>query len=160
MSRLKKLAGETALYGISSIVGRFISYLLVPLYTRVFETGEYGIVTELYSYVAFFIVVYTFGMETAFFRFASKNKEDEKAIYNNSFTFIFFIRIILSAVLAAFATPLVESMNYPGNEIYVYWFGAILAIDAIMAIPFARLRLQNKALAFATAKLINIGINI
>src|SRR5690606_36589662 len=76
------------------------------------------------------------------------------------FTFIFFISIILSAVLAAFATPLVESMNYPGKENYVYWFAAILAIDASMAIPFARLRIQNKALAFATAKLINIGINI
>ncbi len=160
MSRLKKLAGETALYGISSIVGRVISYLLVPLYTRVFEPGEYGIVTELYSYVAFFIVVYTFGMETAFFRFASNNKEEEKDIYNNSFTFIFLVSIILSLVLAAFATPLVESMNYPGQENYIYWFAAILAIDAIMAIPFARLRLQNKALAFATAKLINIGINI
>ena len=160
MSRLKKLAGETALYGISSIVGRVISYLLVPLYTRVFEPGEYGIVTELYSYVAFFIVVYTFGMETAFFRFASNNKDDEKNIYNNSFTFIFVISIVLSIVLAALATPLVESMNYPGQENYIYWFAAILAIDAIMAIPFARLRLQNKALAFATAKLINIGINI
>ena len=160
MSRLKKLAGETALYGVSSIFGRFISYLLVPIYTGVFDPAEYGIVTELYALVAFFIVVYTFGMETAFFRFASNQKADEDKIYNNSFTFVFIISILLSCSLAFSATSLVELMNYPGKENYIYWFSAILAIDAIMAIPFARLRLEKKALKFATAKLINIGINI
>lgn len=160
MSKLKKLAGETALYGVSSIVGRFVSYLLVPLYTEVFDPAEYGIVTELYALVAFFIVVYTFGMETAFFRFASKNRDKESIFYNASFTLIFFISIILSMGLAVFATPLVEIMDYPGKENYIYWFSAILAIDAIMAIPFARLRFQNKAFTFASAKLINIGINI
>lgn len=160
MSSLKKLAGETALYGLSSIVGRFISYLLVPLYTSVFDAAAYGIVTELYAYVAFFIIVYTFGMETAFFRFASNNKENESQIYNNSFSFILVISIFSSAILALFATPLVELMEYPGREFYIYWFSAILAIDAVMALPFAKLRLQNKALQFAVAKLINIGINI
>src|SRR5690606_41377707 len=88
MSTLKKLAGETALYGVSSIVGRFISYLLVPLYTAFFNPEEYGVVTELYVYVAFFIIVYTYGMETAFFRFATKETGNEKKIYNNSFTSI------------------------------------------------------------------------
>lgn len=160
MSSLKKLAGETAIYGISSIVGRFISYLLVPLYTQFFSPAEYGIVTELYAYVAFFIIIYTYGMETAFFRFASNNAEGEKKIFNNAFTLILTTSLVFSSLLAAFATPLVEWMEYPGKEYYIYMFAAILALDAIMAIPFARLRLQNKALQFASAKLINIGINV
>lgn len=160
MSSLKKLAGETALYGISSIVGRFISYLLVPLYTKFFNPAEYGIVGELYAYAAFFIIVYTYGMETAYFRFASNNKEGEKSIYNSSFTLILVTSLCFSAVLAVFATPLVEMMEYPGKEYFVYMFAAILALDAIVAIPFARLRLQNKPLQFAAARLINIGLNV
>ncbi len=160
MSTLRKLAGETALYGVSSIVGRFISYLLVPLYTAYFTTKEYGVVTELYVYVAFFIIVYTYGMETAFFRFATKEAEEEKKIYNNSFTIILLTSLLFSTLLASMATPLVEWMHYPGKEHYIYIFAAILALDAIVAIPFARLRLQNKALQFASAKLVNIGINV
>lgn len=160
MSTLKKLASETALYGVSSIVGRFISYLLVPLYTAFFNPEEYGVVTELYVYVAFFIIVYTYGMETAFFRFATKETGNEKNIYNNSFTSILISSLLFSFILAILATPLVEWMNYPGKEYYIYIFAAILALDAIVAIPFARLRLQNKALQFASAKLINIGINV
>ncbi len=160
MSTLKKLAGETALYGVSSIVGRFISYLLVPLYTAYFSAEEYGVVTELYVYVAFFIIVYTYGMETAFFRFATREAADEKKIYDNSFTLILLSSILLSIFLASMATPLVEWMQYPGKERYIYIFAAILALDAIVAIPFARLRLQKQALRFASAKLINIGINV
>lgn len=160
MSTLRKLAGETALYGVSSIVGRFISYLLVPLYTAYFTTEEYGVVTELYVYVAFFIIVYTYGMETAFFRFATKETGDQKKVYNNSFTLILLTSLSFSAILGSLATPLVTWMQYPGKEHYIYIFAAILALDAIVAIPFARLRLQNKALKFASAKLINIGINV
>lgn len=160
MSTLKKLAGETALYGVSSVVGRFISYLLVPLYTAYFATEEYGVVTELYVYVAFFIIVYTYGMETAFFRFSTKKGADERKIYDNSFTLILLTSLLFSALLASMATPLVEWMRYPGKEHYIYIFAVILALDAIVAIPFARLRLQNKALQFALAKLINIGINV
>ena len=160
MSTLKKLAGETALYGVSSIVGRFISYLLVPLYTAYFTTEEYGVVTELFVYAAFFIIVYTYGMETAFFRFATREAADEKKIYNNSFTSIFLTSLVLSTFLAIMATPLVEWMQYPGKERYIYIFAAILALDAIVAIPFARLRLQKKALQFVSAKLVNIGINV
>ena len=85
MSTLKKLASQSATYGLSTIVGRFLNYLLVPLYTNVFTTGEYGIVTELYSYVAFLAVLFTYGMETAFFRFASKLKEEFSAWYATSF---------------------------------------------------------------------------
>lgn len=160
MSNLKKLAGETAVYGISSIVGRVLNYLLVPIYTAVFATSEYGIVTELYAYVAFFLVLYTYGMETAYFRYANMEGHEEKKVYNTALSSIFLSSIILSLLLILLATPIVDALEYPGKEYYIYWFAAILAMDAIVAIPFARLRYKKKPMQFATAKLINIGLNI
>ena len=160
MSNLKKLASDTAIYGISSIGGRLLNYLLVPLYTSVFAIGEYGIVTELYAYVAFLNVLYLYGLETAYFRFANKYKEEEPRIFNTAFTSILTSSLLLSGSLCLLATPIVEALQYPGKEHYVYWFSAILTIDSIMAIPFARLRLQNRPVKFATAKLGNIILNI
>lgn len=160
MSNLKKLAGDTAIYGISSIVGRLLNYLLVPVYTSVFVPAEYGIVTELYAYVAFFMVLYTYGMETAYFRYANKEQSDEKEVFNTAVTAILTSSVLLSGLLVLLATPLINALQYPGKEHYIYWFAAILAIDAVVAIPFARLRYQKKPVTFATAKLINIGLNI
>ncbi len=160
MSNLKKLASDTAIYGISSIGGRLLNYLLVPFYTEVFETGEYGIVTELYAYVAFLNVLYLYGIETAYFRFANRYRDDEPRVFNTAFTSIFTSSLLLSGTLCLFAPSIVEALNYPGKEHYVYWFAAILTIDAIMAIPFARLRLQGRPIKFAAAKLGNIVLNI
>jgi O-antigen/teichoic acid export membrane protein len=160
LSALKKLAGDTILYGASSILGRLLNYLLVPYYTYVFAAGQYGIITEFYAYAAFLNVLYTYGLETAYFRFATLDKENEKSVFNRTTSAILFSSIIFSALLIAFATPLTELLNYPGKEIYIRWFAFILAIDAILAIPFARLRLAGKAAYFATSKLINIGLNI
>jgi O-antigen/teichoic acid export membrane protein len=160
MSNLKKLASDTAIYGISSIGGRLLNYLLVPFYTRVFQLGEYGVVTELYAYVAFLNVLYLYGLETAYFRFANRHKDEEPRIFNTAFTSIFTSSLLLSGTLALLATPIVEALRYPGKEHYVYWFATILTIDAIMAIPFARLRLQNRPIKFATAKVGNIVLNI
>lgn len=160
MSNLKKLASDTAIYGISSIGGRLLNYLLVPFYTEVFVPAQYGIVGELYAYAAFLNVVYLYGLETAYFRFASRSKEDEGLIYNSAFTSILISSLLFSAMLFIFATPIVEFLEFPGRERYVYWFSAILTIDAIMAIPFARLRLQNRPIRFAAAKLGNIGLNV
>lgn len=160
MSNLKKLAGETAIYGLSSILGRFLTYLLVPIYTAVFEPAEYGIVTELYAYVAFFNILYTYGMETAYFRFASRNKENENTIFNTATTSLFFSSILFSTILILLATPIVNALQYPGKEHFIIWLAIILAIDAIVAIPFAKLRIQGKAIQFATAKMVNIGINL
>jgi O-antigen/teichoic acid export membrane protein len=160
MSNIKKLAGETAVYGLSSIVGRLLNYLLVPIYTRVFVPEEYGIVTELYAYAAFFNVIYTYGMETAYFRFASRSSKEEKKIFSVSTTSLLISSLFFSFLLIVFSTPIVNALDYQGREYYIIWLAIILAIDAIMAVPFAKLRLEKKALQFATAKLINIGINL
>lgn len=160
MSALKKLAGDTLIYGTSSILGRLMNYLLVPYYTAVFAAGQYGVITEFYAYAAFLNVLYTYGLETAYFRFSTANKANEPEIFNRVTSSILFSSIILSALLFLFATPLIEYLEYPGKEIYIQWFALILAIDAILAIPFAKLRLGGKSKLFATAKLINISLNI
>jgi len=164
MNPLKKLAGETVLYGASSIIGRFLNYLLFPLHTLVFPTGSYGIITELYVYAAFLNIIYLYGMETSFFRFATKNKASGDAIYNTAFTSVSLTSLVFSSALCLAATPLVNSMGYFGKEHFVYMFAGILAIDAILAIPFAKLRMDGKAKTFAKAKFtsifINIGINV
>ena len=164
MGRLKKLGGETILYGLSSIVGRFLNYLLFPLHTLVMQTDSYGIVSELYAMVAFLGVIFLYGMETAFFRFATKEKEKEKTVFNTAVTSVLFSSLLLSVLFSSLATPIVNAMGYDGKEHYIYLFAAILALDAFLAIPFARLRLQGKARTFAAAKflsiLFNIGINV
>jgi O-antigen/teichoic acid export membrane protein len=160
LSTLRKLAGETVIYGASSILGRLLNYLLVPYYTYVFAAGQYGIITEFYAYVAFLNVLYTYGMETAYFRFATTNRSDEPAVFNKATSAILFTSLIFSGLLFLLATPITTALDYPGKEHYIRWFALILAIDAVVAIPFARLRLQGKSVYFAVAKLINILINI
>ncbi len=160
MSRIKTLAKETAIYGISSILGRMLNWLLVPLYTQYLIPSEYGIVTELYAYVAFLVILYTYGMETAYFRFSTTGQHNEKTIFNLSQTSILLTSILLSSVLIIFSTPIVNYLDYPGQERYIVWFSLILGIDAISAIPFAKLRLEGKSKKFASIKLINIFINI
>jgi O-antigen/teichoic acid export membrane protein len=161
MSSLKKLAGDTALYGISSILGRALNFLLVPIYTAVFAAGEYGIVGELYAYVAFFNVLYTYGMETAYFRFANRQREREQEVFNTSFTSILITSLLLSAALCLMAPAILDWLNYQRLPLsYVYWLAIIMGVDAIVAIPFARLRLQNRPILFASARLINIFLNI
>lgn len=160
MSQLKKLAGDTAIYGASSIIGRMLNYMLVPYYTSVFLAEEYGVVTELYSFAAFFAVLYVYGLETAYFRFASKEGVDKKEVYNSAVTSILVTSTLLSGVLFIFSNQIVNLLEYPGKEHYIQWFAGIFFIDAIVAIPFAKLRLERKAKLFAIAKLTNIFINI
>ena len=114
MGQLKKLAGHTALYGASSIVGRMLNYLLVPYYTTVFATEEYGVVTELYGYAAFFNVIYTYGLETAYFRFATAGKENEGNVYNSAVTSIIITSLVLSSLLVLLATPITQLLDYHG----------------------------------------------
>ena len=160
MSRIRTLAKETAIYGISSILGRMLNWLLVPIYTQYLVPGEYGIVTELYAYVAFMVILYTYGMETAYFRYSTAGNHEEKFIFNLSQTSIILSSLLLSAILILFATPIINYLEYPGRERYIIWFAAILAIDSISAIPFAKLRLEGKSKKFAVYKLVNIFINI
>lgn len=157
---LKKLLSQTALYGLSSMVGRALNYLLVPFYTKIFVPEAYGIVTELYAYIAFLNVVFTYGMETAYFRFATKDSLQKDNIYNVSLTAIFTSSLLLGLLLVIFAQPIANALNYPNQAYLISWIAAILAIDAIVAIPFARLRLEGKAGFFAMAKLSNIILNI
>lgn len=137
-----------------------LNWLLVPLYTQYLIPAEYGIVTELYAYVAFFVILYTYGMETAYFRYATAGHQDEKLIFNLSQTSILLSSILISSALIIFSTPIVNYLEYPGQERYIVWFSIILGIDAISAIPFAKLRLEGKSKKFAAIKLINIFINI
>jgi len=160
MNPLKRLAGDTAWYGISNILGRMVNYLLVPLYTTkgILDPVEYGVIREMYAWVALLNILYTFSLETTYFRFASK--EAEGRVFNQACTFILVLSLAFSVSLVLLATPLMQAMQYEGREIYLYWLAAIIAIDAFLAIPFAQLRWQKKAKQFALAKLFNIGLNI
>lgn len=158
MSFLKKLAGETALYGISSILGRLMNFLLVPLYVRTLSLEDNGNISYLYAIAAFFNVVYTYGMETAYFRFANKDKDQAEKIYTTTFSSIFLSSILFSTVLILGRFAIADWMNLEGKENYIVLLALIMVIDAILAIPFAKLRLQGRAFYFAMSKLANVGI--
>lgn len=160
MSVLKKLAGETVLYGLSSIVGRMLNFLLVPLYTAVFTSSDYGIQSELYVYVAFLNVLYAYGMETTFFRYASKSEHHPQDIYNLVLSYIFITTAVFSTILIVFAQPIATGLGYPQFSHFIVWLAVIIAIDALLIIPYAQLRVQSKARQFAITKLINIFVNI
>ena len=160
MSQLKKLAGDTAVYGLSSIIGRMLNYLLVPLYTSVFATGTYGVITELYGYVAFFNIVYTYGLETAFFRFATRHGFSEDKVYYNAQSLIILSSLLFSGILYFLSPQIASLLDYPDKAHLIRWLGLILGIDAIVAIPYAKLRLEKKAWTFAFTKIFNISLNI
>ncbi len=162
MGKLKQLVQETAIYGLSSIIGKAINFILVPFYTSssILKVEEYGIVTELYSYVAVLNVLYLYGMETAYFRFTSKSEHGEKEIYSNVFSSVLITTLLLTFLLVSSATPIINWLEFPGQEKYVYWFAAIIAIDSLVAIPFVKLRFERKAKEFASYKLINIFLNL
>lgn len=159
MNPLRKLASQTAIYGLSSIVGRLLNYLLVPLHTRVFLPEEYGVVTEMYSYVAFLLILLTYGFETAYFRFA-REESDRKSVYSTSLLSILTSSLLFVLVIWLFSSDIANWIRYPEHPEYIVWFALILAADAITAIPFASLRIQNKAFSFVAVRLINIGVNI
>ncbi len=159
-SHISQLAGQTAIYGLSSIVGRLLNYLLIPLYTRIFLTSQYGVVVEMYSYVAFLIVILTYGMETALFRFYQTEKDKRNTVFGTTVVSVFTSSIVFIALVMIFSNDLAALLRYPQHSEYVIWFGIIIGFDAIAAIPFAKLRAENRPMRFATIKLINIGVNI
>jgi O-antigen/teichoic acid export membrane protein len=159
LNPLKKLAGQTGIYGLSTIVGRFLNYLLVPLYTYVFEPDSYGIVIELYGWVAILLVIFLYGFETSYFRHASKS-DDSQHIFNVAFTSVFTSSIIFSGFILLASSAIANAMGYGSNPEYIRWFAVIICLDAISAIPFARLRLEGRAIRFGVLKLANIGVNI
>ena len=157
---IKSLIGQTAIYGLSSIVGRFLNYLLVPLYTHLFLTNEYGIVTELYAYVSILLILLTYGMETGFFRFCQNTDYKRTTVYSTSFSSLLLTSIIFILILVINMDGISELIGYSDNSTYLLLLGITVAIDAISAVPFAKLRIENKAKLFAIIKFINIGINI
>ncbi|MFD1553128.1 polysaccharide biosynthesis protein [Putridiphycobacter roseus] len=159
MSVIKKLAGQTAIYGLSSIVGRLLNYLLVPLHTYFFTTSEYGVISEFYAYVAFLVVFLMFGMETTFFRFVNGAKDKEKT-FNQAFSIVLSINVVFLGTVLLFAQPIASWMMYPEHANYVIWFAFILAFDALSAVLLAKLRFQNKAKKFALIQLSSIGVTI
>jgi len=162
MANLKSLAKDTALYGLSSIVGRFLNYFLVPLYTHVIpaSNGGYGVVTNIYGFTAFFMVLLTFGMETTFFRYANKDDEDSDSVFSTAFGVVTFLSIIFLAITNIFVNPICSILGYADHHAYVQIMTAVVAIDAIQALPFCLLRFQKKALKFAILKLLFIALNI
>ncbi len=160
MGTIKKLASQTLTYGLSTIVGRFINFLLVPLYTSVYNPYDYGIVTDLYALVAFLNVVLIYGMETSFFNFVRK---DEHSIgktcatgFNNLIITTSFFLVFGSLFYKQIASPL----GYSNHPEYILWFVWILGLDALSALPFALLRQLNKPLKFSVIRLLNVGLNV
>lgn len=160
MSILKKLAGQTAIYGLSSIVGRFLNYLLVPLHTAVFLPAQYGVITEMYSYVAFLIILLTYGMETGYFRFINTEGRSEPTVFSTVLSSVVFTTVIAVGMAGLFARPIADWLLYPDNSEYVVWFVLIIGLDAVASIPLARLRAQNRPVMFASINLANVVVNI
>lgn len=161
---IKRLLGQTAVYGLSSIVGRLLNYLLVPLYTYVFaDPADYGVVSELYAWVAFLIVLLTFGMETTYFRFL-QDEVDKKKTFNNVLLTVIGINVLFFLILLYFNNDIATFMLYEGHNEYIILLGVIVGVDAITALPLAKLRSEEKALKFAsiqfTSILVNIGLNL
>ena len=156
---LKSLAKDTAIYGLSSIVGRFLNYLLVPLYTYriAAESGGYGIVTNLYAYTALFLALLTFGMETTLFRFSNKEGEDPRKVYG---TILRLVGLAFLAVVLGFIEPISAAMGYAAHPEYVGCMAVIVAFDAFQAIMFSRLRQQRRPLKFMALKFAFIVPNI
>ena len=159
MSALKKLAGETVIYGVPSIVGRFLNWWLTPLYCLMFLPDEFGILSNILAYVAFLQVVLTYGMETSYFRFAGRSEYPEK-VFTTSMISLALTSVIFIALVLVFSTDISTWISYEGHRNYIIWMGITVALDAMSAIPFAKLRLAAKPMRFAVLKSINIVLSI
>jgi O-antigen/teichoic acid export membrane protein len=158
---LKKLAGQTVIYGLGTILPRLINYLLTPLLTYIFTAAEYGINSELYAYISFLNVVFTYGMETSFFNFNAK-LENKDAVYNTSLVSVLLSTLVFTLLLILFSGQIAEGLSTPGTAYlpqFIVWCVLIIASDALLAIPFAKLRAENKALVFSVMKLGNVVVN-
>lgn len=162
MANLKSLAKDTAIYGLSSIVGRFLNYLLVPLYTAKLSaaSGGYGVITNVYAYTALLMVILTYGMETTFFRFANKEGEDPQKVYSTTLISVGFTSLLFVAMVLTFISPISSFMGYADHPSYIWVMAITVAIDAFQCIPFAYLRYKKRPIKFATLKLLNIFMAI
>lgn len=162
MAELKSVVKDTAIYGLSSIIGRFLNYLLVPLYTAVLPAGSggYGVVTNIYAYVGLILVILTFGMETTFFRFANKEGEKPLVVYSTTLIIVGTISLFFLCMVLGFLPQISQAMGYAAHPEYIGIMGACVALDAFLAIPFAWLRYQKRPIKFAALNLLFIFLNI
>lgn len=162
MANMKSLAKDTAIYGMSSIIGRFLNYLLVPLYTAKISaaSGGYGVITNMYAYTALLLVILTYGMETTFFRFVNKEGEDAPKVYTTVLCMVGCTSLLFIALVMAFIHPLSSLMGYADHPAYVWTMFVTVAIDAFQCIPFAYLRYKKRPMKFAAFKLLFILLNI
>ncbi len=161
MGKMKSLAKDTAIYGVSSILGRFLNWCLVPMYTYVLkDSGEYGIITNLYAWTALLLVLLTYGMETGFFRFMNKKDENSQTVYSTTLISIAISSIIFAIGVIILQKPITNALGYNGYNEYIWIMGLVVAVDAFTSIPFVYLRQKQRPIKFAVIKLIMIFINI
>ena len=160
MKEVRNLAKQTLVYGFGTIVPRFLNYgILTFFYTRIFNKAQYGVVTELYAWMVLLLIVLTYGMETGFFRFSQK-KEDYEKVYSTALISLFVTSCLFVLLAFIFIKPVSAILNYSNNHDYIRMFAAIVAIDAFCAIPFARLRKENRPVVFSFIKIMNVIITI
>jgi O-antigen/teichoic acid export membrane protein len=160
LSPLRRLASQTAVYGASSVVGRFLNYLLVPLFTYTFAPAEYGVVAELYAYMGFLAVLLVFGLETGYFRFREGGERPPERVYATALRFVLIANGLFFAGLFLFRRPIADLLRHGEHPEYVWWAAAIVALDSVGALAFARLRAEGRAVRFAALKVLEIGANI
>lgn len=158
---MKTLAKDTAIYGVSSILGKFLGWLLVPLYTYTLEKqADYGIVTNLYAWTALLLVILTYGMETGYFRFANKDLENSDKVYGNSLISVGFTSLLFIILIVLFSQPISNLLGYSNHSEFIVMLGITVALDAFASIPFAYLRFEKRPIVFASLKFLYIGLNI
>ena len=160
MSSLKKLAGQTAIYGLSSILGRFLNFFLTPLHTSALSQSDYGINTDIYSLIAFMMVILTFGMETTFFRFYQQKETEGEArkIFSHTLFPVITFSVVFMLILLLFLPGIATLLKYEDHPEYPIYLGLIVMMDAISAVPFAKLRAQNRSIRFVSVRMAQIGI--
>jgi len=157
---ITQLFGQTAVYGLGIVLPRLLNYLLLtPFYTRVFERATYGVITELYAYVVFLLVILTYGMETGYFRYASDSKLKDR-VYSTVISSLFVSSIIFVLLMLFWSGPISAGIGYKANPEYIKWLAVIVGIDAFTSIPFARIRLRNKPVKYALIRIAEVSINI
>jgi O-antigen/teichoic acid export membrane protein len=160
VNHIKQLAGQTAVYGLGIVVPRVLNYLLLtPFYTRIFDKAEYGIITEFYAYIVILMVFLTYGMETGFFRFADK-EHNQKNVYRSALIALGVSSLVFIVFTYLFSQQLANMLDYPTHPEYIWWVGMIVGLDSFASIPFAKLRLENKAIKYAVIRVLEVSVNI
>ena len=162
MSKLSILAKDTAIYGLSSIVGRFLNYLLVPLYTYCMpkDSGDYGVSVNMYAYTALALVVLTFGMETTLFRFANREGEKPDTVFSTGFAVVGGLSVVFLSLITVFLSPLSAFLGYDAHPEFLMIMAIVTVLDALQALPFCYLRYKKRPVRFASLKMLFIALNI